>query len=439
MHIIDNELEEREANRNFLKVGLIGFGEMSKGLFNQINKYTPGMKVVSVYSRNYEKTELAMNELKFTNYLCCSNHIEFENAVADGKLAVTNEIDSILNIEMIDVIVELTGSIKFGLEVITKAFENKLHVVSFNAELEATFGPHIFDLANKHNVKYTLGDGDQPGVTLNLYRQVKSMGFDPLVLGNVKGMQDPYRNPKTQEKFAKSWGMSPWMATNFADGTKISMEQAAVGNAVGIGVAKRGMIGPKTSGHVDHQTHCFDYDKIKEQGGIVDYLLGAKPSPGVFIYASSEDKLSIKYLEYGKLGKGPLYSFYIPYHLLFFELAFSIARLIDFGDSTLVSNNGMKIEVVSIPKTNISAGTKLDGIGGFHCYGVCENSTIAREDNLLPIGLAEYCVLKQDVKKDHPITLDMISTEDENLFDIYFGQFSGQYGEAKLFSKYNDR
>ena len=70
--------------------------------------------------------------------------------------------------------------------------------------------------------------GDQPGVEMNLFRFVKSIGLTPLVCGNIKGLQDPYRNPTTQEGFAKQWGQDPYMVTSFADGTKISFEQAIV-------------------------------------------------------------------------------------------------------------------------------------------------------------------------------------------------------------------
>ena len=82
-------------------------------------------------------------------------------------------------------------------------------------------------------------------------------------------------------------------------------------------VAKRGMIGFETNAHVDELAKGIDVEMLLEQGGIVDYALGAKPGPGVFVYATVNDTFSAHYLKYGKLGDGPLYSFYVPYHLLF--------------------------------------------------------------------------------------------------------------------------
>ena len=48
-------------------------------------------------------------------------------------------------------------------------------------------------------------------------------------MGNVKGLQDPYRNPTTQQGFAERWGQNATMVTSFADGSKISFEQSIVG------------------------------------------------------------------------------------------------------------------------------------------------------------------------------------------------------------------
>jgi len=265
-------------------------------------------------------------------------------------------------------------------------------------------------MARDKGVKYSIADGDQPGVTMNLFRFVKSMGFEPLVCGNIKGMLDHYRNPDTQKAFAEHWGMSPYMATNFADGTKVAFEQACIANATGMKVGKRGMYGFESKDHVDNLTHLYDVEELRRLGGVVDFIVGAKPGPGVFVYATTEDKHKIKYLEYGKLGKGPLYSFYVPYHLLFFEIPSSIARMIDFDDDICSALDGPVVEVIAIAKEDLKKGDQLDKIGGFCTYGLCENSEIARKENLLPVGLADGAILKNNIPKDQVITFD----------DVYF-------------------
>jgi predicted homoserine dehydrogenase-like protein len=147
---------------------------------------------------------------------------------------------------------------------------------------------------------------------MNLYRFVQTMGLQPLVCGNIKGMLDLYRTPETQKGFAAQWGQTPEMVTSFADGTKISFEQAIVANATGMCVAERGMSGPEYRDQIDGLVDFYDVDRLKALGGVVDYALGATPSPGVYVFAAHDDPRHHIYLDYAKLGKGPLYSFYTP-------------------------------------------------------------------------------------------------------------------------------
>ena len=409
MILIDSALKKREENNNPIKAAIIGAGEMGKGIINQLTKYTPGIVVAVTYNRTVENAVKAYQEVGIKEYKIVDTVASLEQALQNGVPAITQNIDAVCQAEGIDVIVEVTGTIEFAATTILKAFENGKHVLSFNVEIDATLGPILKQKAAIANVKYSVADGDQPGVTLNLYRFVKSMGFEPLLCGNIKGLEDHYRNPTTQKGFAAQWGMTPEMVTSFADGTKISFEQACIANATGMKVAKRGMYGYYSKDHVDDLTHLYDIDQLKELGGIVDYIVGAKPGPGVFIYATTQDPIAIKYLNYGKLGKGPLYSFYVPYHLLFFEIANSICRLIDFDDTIITANKGVVVDVVATAKVAMKSGDVIDGLGGYKTYGVCENYTISNKENLLPMGLAEGCVVNKDIAKDQVISYDDVT------------------------------
>ena len=306
--------------------------------------------------------------------------------------------------ENIDILIESTGHVEYGAQTTLMAIKHGKHMVSMNAELDATVGPILKVHADRNNVILTGCDGDQPAVQMNLYRFVESIGLTPLLCGNIKGLQDRYRNPTTQESFAKQWGQTPHMVTSFADGTKISFEQALVANATGMTVAQRGMLGYESTGHIDDMIDLYDIDSLREAGGIVDYVVGPKPSPGVFIYAAHDnDKLQSHYLDYGKLGKGPLYSFYIPFHLTIFEVPLSAARVALFDDVIIAPLAGPVVDVVTIAKTDLKAGTELDGLGGYNTYGVCETAAQSASENLLPMGIAENCVLKRDISKDQPI------------------------------------
>lgn len=156
-------------------------------------------------------------------------------------------------------------------------------------------------MARKYNTRYTLGDGDQPGVTLNLFRQVKMMGFTPLVCGNIKGFLNHHRTPETQREFADLYGLSVDKVTSFTDGTKVAFEQACIANATGMQVAQRGMISIQHEGHIDELMDLYDDDQLKQLGGIVEMVLEAKPAPGVFVFATTDDHGSKRFLDYFKL------------------------------------------------------------------------------------------------------------------------------------------
>ena len=161
---------------------------------------------------------------------------------------------------------------------------------------------------------------------VNLYRYVKGLGLIPRVMGNIKGLQDRYRNPTTQKGFAEKWGQNPVMVTSSADGSKVSFEQAIVANATGMSVPKLGMFGRDHKGHVDELTSMYDLDMLRELGGIVDYVVGAEPNPGIYCLAEHPDPKHRHYLNLYKLGEGPLYSFYTPWHLCHFEVPNTVAQ-----------------------------------------------------------------------------------------------------------------
>jgi predicted homoserine dehydrogenase-like protein len=416
MIIIDSELQKREQSGNPVRVAITGTGAMGLGMINQISRYTPGMEVACAYNRTVEKAKAAFEASGIKEYVCTGDNLQKAmEAINSRKPVITDNIDLLLELSGIDILVEATGTIEFALETILKAFDRGISVMSFNAELDSTFGPLLKTIAGEKGVRYSLGDGDQPGVTMNLYRYVKGMGFSPLLCGNIKGLQDRYRNPQTQKGFAAQWGMTPEMVTSFADGTKISFEQSCIANATGMKVAKRGMLGYHSSEHVDDMKHFYDVDQLKELGGIVDYVVGAKPSPGVFIYATTDDPIAAKFLKYGKLGDGPLYSFYVPYHLLFFDLASSICRLIDFNDPVITPIAGPVVDVVAAAKVDIHPGEILDGIGGFMTYGLCENHGVAGSQGLLPMALAIGCSVKRKISRDEVLTFDDIEIDQSSL------------------------
>jgi predicted homoserine dehydrogenase-like protein len=417
MIIVDRALQARAEAGNPVKVGMIGAGFMGRGIANQIENSVPGMKLVAIANRNVDAAKRAYSEAGVENYKVVSSVGELENAIANNGYAVTEDAMLLCRAEGIDALIEVTGAVEFGAHVVMEAIAHHKHVIMMNAELDGTIGSILKVYADKAGVILTACDGDQPGVQMNLYRFVKSIGLTPLLCGNIKGLQDPYRNPTTQKAFAERWGQKPHMVTSFADGTKISFEQAIVANATGMKVAKRGMLGYDFKGHVDEMTGMYDVEQLKELGGIVDYVVGAKPGPGVFVFGTHDDPKQCHYLNLYKLGEGPLYSFYTPYHLCHFEVPLSVARVVLFQDYVLSPLGTPLVDVVTTAKIDLKAGETLDGIGYYMTYGQCENSNVVQEQNLLPMGLAEGCRLKRDIAKDQVLTYDDVEFPSGRLCD----------------------
>jgi predicted homoserine dehydrogenase-like protein len=417
MIIIDRALQARAAAGNPIKVGMIGAGFMGRGIANQIVNSVPGMELVAISNRQIDAAKQAYSEAGIEDIQVVATVSELEDAIANGKYAVTEDAKLLCRAEGIEAIIEVTGAVEFGAHIVMEAIAHCKHVIMMNAELDGTIGPILKVYADKAGVILSACDGDQPGVQMNLYRFVKSIGLTPLLCGNIKGLQDPYRNPTTQEGFAKRWGQKPHMVASFADGTKISFEQAIVANATGMKVAKRGMLGYDFNGYVDEMTQLYDVEQLKELGGIVDYVVGAKPGPGVYVFATHDDPKQRHYLNLYKLGEGPLYSFYTPYHLCHFEVPLSVARAVLFGDAVMSPLAGPLVDVVTTAKIDLKAGETLDGIGYYMTYGQCENSPIVQQQNLLPIGLAEGCRLKRDINKDQVLTYEDVELPEGRLCD----------------------
>jgi predicted homoserine dehydrogenase-like protein len=402
--IVDTALRRREAEGRPIRVGMIGAGFMARGVANQIVNSVPGMRLAAIANRTLEHAERAYREAG-AGFARVRTMGELQDQIAAGRAAVTDDATLLTDAEGIDCLLEVTGAVEFGAQVTLRAIEHRKHIVTMNVELDGTLGPILKAYADRSGVIYSGSDGDQPGVEMNLYRHVRGIGLTPLVMGNIKGLQDPYRNPTTQRGFAEQWGQKPEMVTSFADGTKISFEQATVANATGMRVLQRGMSnGLAWPGHVDELTRHYDVEELRRIGGAVDYVVGAKPGPGVYCLATHDDPKQRQYLNLYKLGEGPLYSFYTPYHLCHFEAPLSVARVILFGDPVMQPIAGLMVEVVTLAKTDLAAGTVLDGIGGYHTYGTAENADVAAREDLLPMGLSEGARLRRSVRRDQALT-----------------------------------
>jgi predicted homoserine dehydrogenase-like protein len=426
MIIVDRALERRAAEGRPIRVGVIGAGALGKGVARQFITAATGQTLAVVSNRHLERARSAWIEAGAPEPIEVDTVGALEAAIRSGRPAVTDDPSVLCAAEGIDAVIEATGTTEFGATVATEAIRHGKHVF-INAELEATLGPILHVHADRQGVVVSALDGDQPGTQMNLVRFARGMGFEPLLCGNIKGLQDHYRTPDTQASFAERYGLNPRMATSFADGTKISFEQAVVALSTGFRVACRGMLGYEHDGHIDDMTGRYDVDQLREWGGIVDYALGPRPGPGVFVFAAHPDDRQREYLDFFKMGSGPLYSFYVPYHLAHMEAPSSVARAVVFGDA-VTSPARPTVEVITVAKRNLTVGETLDGIGGFDTYGTCENAEVVRDEALLPMGLSEGCRLIRDVPKDSAIGRDDVELPPGRLADRLRAEQDERFG-----------
>jgi predicted homoserine dehydrogenase-like protein len=169
-------------------------------------------------------------------------------------------------------------------------------------------------------------------------------------------------------------------------------------------------------------------DELLQSGGLVEYLLGAAPGTGAFVVGYNDEPAKQQYMKYFKMGSGPLYVFYTPFHLPQLQLPDTVARAVLLHDPTVTPLGAPSCEVVSVSKRDLKAGEELDGIGGFTCYGSIENAVTARSHGLLPMGISRGCRLKTDLPADREIGYGDVELPAGRLCDRLLAEQNQHFG-----------
>ena len=314
-----------------------------------------------------------------------------------------------------DVIVECTGDVFFGTEVIERAFEAGVPVVTINAELQVTTGSY---LCGKGFL--TEAEGDQPGSLAALREEALQMGFQPLVYGNMKGYLNHNPSPEDMAYWSKRQGISIEQTTSFTDGTKVQIEQVVVGNGFGATITRRGLEGlASTDLNVSGNVLGLIADGVGQP--IVDYVLPNGYSAGGVFLVCRHDEMQAPAIEYFKLGPGPYYVLTRPFHLCSLEVGKTVRRVLAGGGVLLNNSVSPTLGVAAIAKREMKAGEMIGrGIGGFDVRG--EAVKLADELDHVPIGLLRNTVLKRAVEPGQLITFDDIEVQPSRVLDIIFQQ-----------------
>jgi predicted homoserine dehydrogenase-like protein len=415
MIIVDTALARRAEANDPIRVALVGGGYMARCIALQIVTAMRGMRLVAIANRTVSKAETAYREAGVTEMVRVDSVVELERAISADRYAVTDDALLLTQAGNIDAIIEATGHVEFGTRVAYEGLRNGKHLVMMSAEIDASVGPILKTYADSAGVVYSYTDGDEPGVGMNLYRFLDNMGYQPVLMGQMKGMLDRYRTPETQKGFSEKHGQNPYVMTSFADGSKLALEAAIMGNATGFVPQVRGMQGYPLA-HVNDLVSKFHPDDFAKEG-LVEYSLGAAPHTGAFVICRNDHPAKRKLMAYLKMGDGPLHMFYTPYHLPPWQIPHSVARAVLFNDATITPRGAPVCDSIAYAKRDLKAGETLDGMGGFTCYGLVERYEVCEREDTLPMAVSLDCRLKRDVAKDQPITYSMVELPRDRLVD----------------------
>lgn len=387
-----------------IRLAIVGAGAMGKGLFYQ-SLITPGIRCVALADVRIDRC-IACADTWHVPYRVVSALDEMHRAIEEGCLALCEDGGLLPRCSLADVLLEATSSIISAAQFALAAIEHHKHLVLMNAEIDLIFGPFLLQQAQKNGVVYTSCDGDQHGVIAQLVREVELWRLQVVLAGNIKGFLDRYSNPTKIIPEAGKRNLDYRMATAFTDGTKLAIEMALVANGLGMMTPVVGMHGPRAT-FVRDALDLFDLEAARTSPAPwVDYLLSAEPGGGVFVIGYCEEPYQRGMLNYYKMGSGPNYVFYRPYHLCHIEAMDTVARAELDGEALLQPTYGLRTNVFAYAKRPLRRGERLDGIGGYTCYGLIANCVPGEMPPALPICLADDMVLTRDIERDAGINLD---------------------------------
>lgn len=421
MYEIDSKLLQLEKNGTPIRVALIGAGQMGKDIVAQIEGMA-GMELDIVVDLTIEPCLEAYRLAGSTAVITpCQDQDEVFSALNRGGKAVTTDYRAAVCAPQIQVVIDATGSPEMGARVTMDCILHKKHIVMMNVECDVTVGPLLHRLCQQAGIVYSLTAGDEPGSVIEVYRFAKALGFTVVAAG--KGKNNPldlYAHPAMPEweEKARKRDMAPRMLIEFVDGSKTMIEMCAVSNATGLKPDCRGMHGP--SCNADELAKIFSLKSqggILDQEGVVDYGIG-NINPGVFVIVTTQNKRIIDGLVQRDMGDGPNYLLLRPYHLCSIETPITCAQAVLYHESTGHPMDHMTSECITIAKKDIQKGETLDGIGEFFYRASIECFEKAREENLLPVGLAKGALALEDIPKDTPITYNMVSLPENMLLQL---------------------
>jgi len=403
MHLY-RELRRRQQFGRVIKVAVSGIGSMGRGIALQLRSMH-GVEPAILVNRTVEHAVEAWLTagVPRDEIVISEDPRLLQIAVEQGLACVCREVSAALALKEIEVLVEATGTVGPGARSVLSAIHSGKHVVVMNAELDATVGCYLAERARQQGVVYGYADGDHPGVLMRILEWADLLGFEVVAAVNCRDSVDVRATPDSAMQRAARMRTSPKIACSFMDGTKMNLVSAVLSNATGLVPEVRGMHGVKTT----IKDAVRDFGNVLGRPGVVDYALGGDFGEGVFVIGRCTDWERVgHYSDYLKLGPGPDYLFFRPFHLCHLEATLSVAEAVIYREPTIAPIGAPVADVIAVAKRNLHPGDVLDGIGGFSFYGQID--TVERAREFVPCGLASGAVVVRAVAADEPIPREAV-------------------------------
>ncbi len=401
------DLAALEATGKPIRIGLIGSGMMGTDIVTQVLQMR-GIVVAAIADLNVPAAVAALAAAGHDPqaHRIVATGSALEQAIGEGRIAITQDADLVCSCALIDVVVDATGKPAVGAQIGLTAMEHGKHLVMMNVEADVTIGAYLKHEADRLGVIYSLGAGDEPSATIELINFVSALGYPVIAAG--KGKNNPLNVDATPDDYAeqaRKMGLNPRMLVEFVDGSKTAVEMSAIANATGLVPDIAGMHGPAASLKELHQVLCPIADGgILRRKGVVDYTIGKDVAPGVFVVAEMAHPRLRERMDYLKLGAGPYYTFYRPYHLCSLEVPLTCARAVLYRRADMAPLAKPAAEVCAVAKRDLKPGDRLDAIGEYTYRAWAMDAAEARAASAVPCGLLEQAVVAAPVRKGELLT-----------------------------------
>ena len=390
-----------------INIGLVGCGEMGTDIVTQV-LHMPGLKVAAIAERRppQAKNAFAIAGMDFAQTVTTAAQGKFDEAIASGKVGVTEDSDLIVNSPHIDVVIDATGKPAVGAEMGLAAMVQGKHLVMMNVEADVTIGAYLKREAKRLGVCYSLGAGDEPSSCMELINFVTGLGYPIVAAG--KGKNNPLNIDATPDAYAEEArrrNMNVRMLVEFVDGSKTMVEMAAISNATGLVPDVPGMHGPAASLVDLEKVLCPKADGgVLNKKGVVEFSVGKGVAPGVFVIAEMSHPRLRERMHDLKLGAGPYYKFFRPYHLTSLEVPLTCARVVLYGTPDMEPRDVPTSEVCAVAKKDLQVGETLDAIGEYAYRAWIMTAPEARAAGAVPCGLVEGAKVSKPIKRGELLT-----------------------------------